>query len=113
MTICTIRTVLLQSEEEYDDRTGKGPIDIDGHNGDGQSISSSSDTGKSYKVSSVVDLNPEIQQSKVCQWKIYFIPYLLRHSRCVACAFFEPTDPARMLVGPYSLLLKLGNNYAV
>jgi hypothetical protein len=104
-----------QSEEEYDDRTREGPIDIDGHNGDGQSVSSSSDTGERYKVSSVVDLDPEIQRSKVCQRKIYFIPYLPRHSRCVACAFFEPTDPARTSVGPAacSFLLKLGNNHAV
>jgi hypothetical protein len=31
-----------QSQEEYDDHAGEGPVDIDGCNGDGQSVSSSS-----------------------------------------------------------------------
>jgi hypothetical protein len=53
-------TVLLQSQEEYHDRAGEGPINIDGYNGDGQSVYSSSDTGEGDEVSSVIDLDPEL-----------------------------------------------------
>jgi hypothetical protein len=56
MTKCTIRTVSLQSQEEYDDPAEEGLIDTDGYNGDGQSVSSSSDIGESYEVPSVIDL---------------------------------------------------------
>jgi hypothetical protein len=53
-------TVLLQSQEEYHDRAGEGPINIDGYNGDGQSVYSSSDNGEGDEVSSVIDLDPEL-----------------------------------------------------
>jgi hypothetical protein len=36
-----------QSQEAYDDHAGE-PVDIDGCNGDGQSVSSSSNIGESY-----------------------------------------------------------------
>lgn len=61
MTIYRIR----MSQEKYDDRAGEGPIiDNDVYNGDGQSVSSSSDAGESDEVSSVVDLDPELQAIK-------------------------------------------------
>jgi hypothetical protein len=60
MTTCMVWTVLLQSQEEYHDRAGEGPINIDGYNGDGQSVYSSSDTGEGDEVSSVIDLDPEL-----------------------------------------------------
>jgi hypothetical protein len=63
-----------QSREEYDDHAGEEPIDIDGHNGDGQSVSSSSDIGESFEVSSVVDLDPELQAIKGSPVKILFHP---------------------------------------
>jgi hypothetical protein len=47
MTTCMVWTmvwtVLLQ---EYHDRAGEGPINIDGYNGGGQSVYSSSETGE-------------------------------------------------------------------
>ena len=55
------------------------PIDLDGFNGDGKSVSSSSNTEESdeesWSVSSVVDLEPGFQASKVCQQKLYFTQY--------------------------------------
>jgi hypothetical protein len=60
MTTCMVWTVLLQSQEEHHDRAGEGPINIDGYNGDGQSVCSSSDTGEGDEVSSVIDLDPEL-----------------------------------------------------
>lgn len=69
MTICTIGMVFLQSQEEYDDRAEEGPVDNDGYNGDGRSVFSSSDTGdmENYEVSSVVDLDTELQAIKLHQ----------------------------------------------
>ena len=60
MTTCMVWTVLLQSQEEHHDRAGEGPINIDGYNGDGQSVYSSSDTGEGVEVSSVIDLDSEL-----------------------------------------------------
>ena len=54
-----------ESQEEHDDHAGEGPIDAaDRYHGDGQSVSSSSDIGESDEVSSVVDLDPELQAIK-------------------------------------------------
>ena len=49
-----------QSQEEYDD-AGEGPVETGRYNKDGQSVSSSSDAGESDDVSSVIDLDPELQ----------------------------------------------------
>jgi hypothetical protein len=61
-----------QSQEEYDDRAEEGPIDTNEYNGDGQSVSSSSDIGESFEVSSVVDLEPELQAIKGVPGEILF-----------------------------------------
>ena len=52
-----------QSQEEYDD-AGAGPVETGRYNKDGQSVSSSSNVGKSDEVSSVIDLDPELQAIK-------------------------------------------------
>jgi hypothetical protein len=82
MTTCTVWTILLQSEEEYDDRAGEGPINIDGYNGDGQSVYSSSDAGEGDEVSSVIDLDPELQAIKA-KISFYSIQSLTRQNSCV------------------------------
>jgi hypothetical protein len=68
-----------QSQEEYDVRAGEGPIDTDAYNGDGQSVSSSSDAGGSDEVSSVIDLEIlDLQlQYSLSKRKFYFIRYKL------------------------------------
>ena len=59
--------VLLQSQEEYDDAgagpddVGAGPVETGRYNED---VSSSSNAGESDKVSSVIDLDPELQAIK-------------------------------------------------
>jgi hypothetical protein len=57
-----------QFQEEYDGHAGKGPIDIDGDNSDGKSVSSSSNTGESdeesWFVSGAGDLDPDLQAIK-------------------------------------------------
>ena len=53
-----------QSQEEYNDCAGEGLIETGRYNDDGQSISSSSDAGESDKVSSVIDLDLELQAIK-------------------------------------------------
>jgi len=52
-----------QSQEEYDD-AGTGPVETGRYNEDGQSVSSSSDAGESDEVSSVIDLDLELQAIK-------------------------------------------------
>ncbi len=61
-----------QSQEEYDDRVEEGPIDTNEYNGDGWSVSSSSNIGESFEVSSVVDLEPELQAIKGVPAEILF-----------------------------------------
>ena len=51
---------------------GEGPIDTDGYNGDGTSVSSSSHIGESYEVSGVEDLDPELQATKGSPAEILF-----------------------------------------
>ena len=70
MAICT---VFLQSQEEHDHGAGEGPIDADGENGDGESELSSSENGESFGVSSVVDLDPELQAIKGSPVEISFV----------------------------------------
>ena len=65
--------VFLQSQEEHDHGAGEGPIDADGENGDGESELSSSENGESFGVSSVVDLDPELQAIKGLPAEISFV----------------------------------------
>ena len=53
-----------QLQKEYNDRAEEEPINTDGYNGDGRSVSSSSDIEESFEVSSVADLYPELQAIK-------------------------------------------------
>jgi hypothetical protein len=53
-----------QSQEEEDDCAGEGSIETSQSNGDGQPIDSSSDAGESDEVSSIADLDPELQEIK-------------------------------------------------
>jgi hypothetical protein len=62
------------SKEEYNNHAGEGHIDIDGFNGDGQSVSSSSNIGESFKVFSIADLDPELQVIKGSPMEILFHP---------------------------------------
>ena len=85
MATRTIWMVLLKvhdSQEENDDRAGEGPINTDGYNGDGQSVFSSSDTRRSDEVSTVIDLDPELQAIKA-EILFYSIQPLTRQNPCV------------------------------
>lgn len=53
-----------QSQEEDDDCAREGSIETNRSNGDGKSVDSSSDAGGSDEVSSVTDLEPELQEIK-------------------------------------------------
>ena len=70
--MCDSDGLAAQSQEEYDDHAGEGPIDTDGYNGDGRSVSSSSDVEESFEVSSVADLDPELQAIKGVPAEILF-----------------------------------------
>ena len=48
--------------EEDDNCAGEGSIETSRLNGDEQSVDSSSDAGESNGVSSIADLNPELQE---------------------------------------------------
>ena len=61
-----------ESQDEDDDHAKEGRIDTDGCNCDRQSVSISSDIEESYKVSSVEDLDPELQAIKGSLAEILF-----------------------------------------
>jgi len=62
LTICRVHIILLQSQEEDEDCAGEGSIETSRFNGDGQSVDSSSDAGESNEVSSITDLDLELQE---------------------------------------------------
>jgi hypothetical protein len=53
-----------QSQEEDNDCAGEESIETSRSDGDGQSVDSSSNAGESDEVSSVADLDPELQEIK-------------------------------------------------
>jgi len=54
-----------ESQEEYDDRAGEGLVDTNGYNGDGRSVSSSSNIEESFEVSMSLILTRSYRPSKV------------------------------------------------
>ena len=63
----------IQRQDEYDDRAGEGPIDADGYNGDGICVSSPSDIGEGYEVSSVASLDLVLRAIKGSPAEFFFV----------------------------------------
>ena len=94
-----------QSREEYDDRAKEGPIDTDEYYGDGQSVSSSSDTGESNKVASMRGSSPRFAlQLQVHQGRnfVLFSPKLYnpptRQNSCVYSGLVHGTGMVTEIV---------------